>query len=80
MIASRNLFDTLIPHVLCASPFHVYQRIKTHIISVCKINMKITFQKKLKNVYSLCIILFLTSITCCIDTILFCIDVMHLSY
>jgi hypothetical protein len=34
----------LIPHVLHASPFHVYHTIETHITSVCKIKIKITLQ------------------------------------
>jgi hypothetical protein len=48
MISSRNLFAlySLIFHVLRASPFHVYHTIETHITSVCKINMKITFQQR----------------------------------
>jgi hypothetical protein len=72
------IINTLIPLVLRASPFHVYHTIETHITCVCKINIKITFQKQKWNVRSLGVIFLLTSITCCIDTILFCIDVMHL--
>jgi hypothetical protein len=36
---------TLIPHVLRASPFHIYHTIETHITSICEVNMKIIFQK-----------------------------------
>ena len=72
------IINTFIPHVLHASPFHVYHTIETHIISVCKINIKIIFQTIKWNLYSLCIKFLLTSITCCIDIILLCIDVMRL--
>jgi hypothetical protein len=57
-----------------ANPFHVYHTIKTHITSVCKINMK-----KIKiNLHGLCAKFLLTSKTCCIDTILFYDDMTHL--
>jgi hypothetical protein len=39
------IINTLISHLLRASPFHEYHTIEIHITSVCKINMKITFQK-----------------------------------
>jgi hypothetical protein len=63
--------NTLIPHVLRASPFHVYHTIETHITSVYKINMKIIFQKIIINLHDFCAKFLLTSITCRIDTILF---------
>jgi hypothetical protein len=72
------IISTLIPHVLCASPFHDYHTIETHITSICKINIEISFQTIKWNLHSLCVIFLLTSITCCIDIILFCIDVMRL--
>jgi hypothetical protein len=65
-------------YVLHASPFHVYHTIETHFSSICKINMKITFQKRKWNLHDLCAILFLTSITCCINTLLFYNDIMRL--
>ena len=70
-------YKYIIPHVLRTSPFHVYHTIETHISSICKINMKITFQTIKWNQHSLCVILLLKSIMCCIDTILFCTNVMH---
>jgi hypothetical protein len=63
---------------LRASPFLVYHTIETHITSICKIDMKITFQTIKWNLHSLCVIFLLTSITCYIDIILFCTDVMRL--
>jgi hypothetical protein len=64
--------------ILRASPFHVYHTIETHNTSVCKMNMKIIFQTIKWNLHSLCVIFLLTSITCCIDIILFCTNVMRL--
>jgi hypothetical protein len=74
--SSICIINTLVPHVLRAIPFHVYQTIETHITSVCKINMKISFQTIKWNLHSFCVIFLLTSITCCIDIILFCTNVV----
>jgi hypothetical protein len=52
--------------------------ILAHIARVCEINMKITFQKMKINLHDLCAIFLLTSILCCMDTILFYNDRMQL--
>jgi hypothetical protein len=40
------MIDTILPHILRASPFHVYHTIDPHITSTYEMNMNITFINK----------------------------------